>query len=219
VYQTQLLPAAEARSLAGSIAEGDSDARARMIQANLRLVRSHTTTPLAIGEVFNSIWDCQQLISEQLIDFIRAHMSAIGGLTPARKLAALAEAFGVRTAWHGPGDVSPVGHAANLHLDLACHHFGVQEVISFGEPLYEVASGIPELRHGYRGANDAPGLGVAVNETEAARHPFEQEMLPTLDVRAPDGATITSSFRRGSMSLPLVVARASPASSRVKSWL
>ena len=90
-------------------------------------MREQTAIPIAMGELFVNQPEWEPLIKERLIDFIRVHISAIGGLTPARKLAAFCEFFGVRTAWHGPGDVSPVGHAANLHLDLASTNFGIQE--------------------------------------------------------------------------------------------
>src|SRR5260221_7570964 len=108
-----------------------------------RQLRDQCATPIAMGELHNHPLEWRTLVSEQLIDFIRAHISQLGGLTPARKLAAFCEAFDVRTAWHGPGDVSPIGHAANLHLDLACHNFGIQEVIHFNDPLREVFPGTP----------------------------------------------------------------------------
>ena len=93
-------------------------------------------------------------------------------MTPARKLAAYCEFFGVRTAWHGPGDVSPVGHAANVHLDLAVHNFGIQELDLFGDHTREVFPGTPEVRDGMLWANDQPGLGVDIDETAAAKYPF-----------------------------------------------
>ena len=117
------------------------------------------------------------LIQDRLIDFIRVHISDIGGLTPARKLAALCEFFGVRTAWHGPGDVSPVGHAANLQLDLACSNFGIQEAHLFGERTREVFPGSPEIRDGAMWSNDRPGLGIDIDEALAARYPFPEHPL------------------------------------------
>src|SRR5512145_838739 len=98
-----------------------------------RLIRQQCATPLAMGELFNSPHEWVPLIAERLIDYVRVHVSQAGGLTPCRKLAALAEAFGVRTAWHGPGDVSPIGHAANVALDVACYNFGIQEGRVFTE--------------------------------------------------------------------------------------
>jgi len=137
-----------------------------------RLIRQQCATPLAMGELFNSPHEWNPLISERLIDYIRVHVSQAGGLTPCRKMAALAEAFGVKTAWHGPGDVSPVGHACNITLDLACANFGIQESVSFGETTREVFSGCPELKDGYLYANEAPGWGIEVDERAAAKYPF-----------------------------------------------
>ena len=94
----------------------------------LRILRQQTSTPIAISELFNNPNEYTPMIKDRLFDFIRVHLSQIGGISPARKLAALCEFFGIRTAWHGPGDVSPVGHAANLALDLACYNFGVGNV-------------------------------------------------------------------------------------------
>jgi mannonate dehydratase len=156
-----------------------------------RRLREHTTTPIAMGELHNHPLEWRDLVTEHLIDFIRSHLSQLGGITPARKLAALCEAFGVRTAWHGPGDVSPVGHAANLHLDLACHNFGIQEVVSFGEPLYEVFPGTPELRDGYLWPNDRPGLGIDIDETRAAEFPIDVRTIGWTQSRWPDGTLWT----------------------------
>ena len=97
----------------------------------------------------------------------------------------------MRTAWHGPGDVSPVGHAANLHLDLACHNFGIQEVIVFGEPPKEVFPGCPELRGGYLWANDRPGFGVDIDEAEAAKYPITIAPIDWTQSRWPDGTIWT----------------------------
>ncbi|MCP5096636.1 MAG: starvation-sensing protein RspA [Chloroflexi bacterium] len=156
-----------------------------------RRLRDQCATPIAMGELHNNPLEWRMLIAEQLIDFIRAHISQLGGLTPARKLASLCEAFGVRTAWHGPGDVSPVGHAANLHLDLACHNFGIQEVINFSDPLYEVFPGTPELRGGYVWANDQPGFGIDIDEAKAAEYPIEFKPIQWTQSRWPDGTIWT----------------------------
>lgn len=156
-----------------------------------RRLREQCATPIAMGELHNHPLEWRPLIVEQLIDFIRAHISQLGGLTPARKLAALCETFGIRTAWHGPGDVSPLGHAANLHLDLACHNFGIQEVIDFGESLYEVFPGTPELRDGYVWANDKPGWGVDLNEEKAAAYPITLAPIGWTQSRWPDGTLWT----------------------------
>jgi len=103
-----------------------------------QFMRQQTSIPIAMGELFNNPNEYVHLIKDRLIDFIRVHLSQIGGISPARKLALLCEFFGVRTAWHGPGDVSPVGHAANVALDLACYNFGIQEQHVFGENTKEV---------------------------------------------------------------------------------
>ncbi len=144
-------------------------------------LRALTSTPLAMGELFNNPNEWLSLVSGRLIDFIRIHMSQIGGLTPARKVAALCEFFAVRTAWHGPGDVSPVGHAANVHLDLATPNFGVQESRIFTPAEQDVFPGCPELKNGYYHSNDRPGLGIELNEELAAKFPITDD--PPFDMR------------------------------------
>ena len=138
-------------------------------QGWFRMLREQTATPIAMGELFTHPLEWRPLIAEGLIDFIRVHISDIGGITPARKVAALAEAFGVRTAFHGPGDVSPVGHAANVHLDVAVPNFGIQELSPMGDELQEVFPGCPELRAGALHPNERPGLGIDIDEGKAAR--------------------------------------------------
>jgi len=137
-----------------------------------RIIRQQSTTPLAMGELFNSPHEWTPLITERLIDYIRVHVSQAGGLTPCRKMAALGEAFGVRTAWHGPGDVSPIGHACNIALDLACWNFGIQEYSPFNERVQEVFHGCPQMKDGYLYANEAPGWGIEVDEKAAKKYPF-----------------------------------------------
>ena len=141
------------------------------------LLRQQAAVPIAMGELYSNPAEYVPLIKDRLIDFIRVHVSDIGGLTPARKLAAFCEFFGVRTAWHGPGDVSPVGHAANLHLDLTVPNFGIQEAHLFGERTREVFPGCPEIRDGMLWANEVPGLGVELDEAAAARYPFPEHPL------------------------------------------
>ena len=119
---------------------------------------SNVRRPIAMGELFNSPHEWVGLISERLIDFIRVHLSQVGGLTVARKIATLAEWFGVRSAWHGPGDVSPVGHACNLHLDLAIPNFGIQESMIFRDQPGR-CSRVSHVKNGYFHVNEAPGLG------------------------------------------------------------
>jgi mannonate dehydratase len=156
-----------------------------------RAIRQQCATPLAMGELFAHPVEWLPLIENRLIDFIRCHISTIGGLTPAKKLATLCEAFGVRTAWHGPGDVSPVGHAANLHLDLHCRNFGVQEWSGFSELEEEMFPGCPQLRGGYAYLNDKPGLGIEFNEELAAKHPCENGPPEWTQTRLPDGTPFT----------------------------
>lgn len=140
--------------------------------AYFRQIRQQCATPLAMGELFNSPHEWSPLISERLIDYIRIHVSQAGGLTPCRKIAAMGEMFNVRTAWHGPGDVSPIGHAANIALDTACYNFGIQESYNFPERVKEVFEGCPKLENGYYYANETPGWGIEVNEAAARKYPF-----------------------------------------------
>ncbi len=157
-----------------------------------RIVRQQTSTPLAMGELYNNPHEIIPMIKDRLIDFIRVHISQVGGLTPARKLAALCEAFNVRTAWHGPGDTSPVGHAANLMLDLNAWNFGIQEYAIFRERTREVFPGCPEVRDGYMWPNGRPGLGIDVDEALAAKFPFRERAYGGAwdTVRRADGSVV-----------------------------
>ena len=139
---------------------------------HFRLLRQQTSVPLAMGELFNTQHEYLPLIKERLIDFIRIHISQIGGLSPARKVAALCEYFGVRTAWHGPGDASPLAHAAQLALELTNYNFGVHEGGSFQADTQAVFVGCPEVKDGYMLASEKPGLGIEVDEKAAAKFPF-----------------------------------------------
>jgi len=136
-----------------------------------RQLRQQTSTPLAMGELFNNPNEWVPLISERLIDFIRIHVSQVGGLSMARKIAAFCEFFAVRTAWHGPGDVSPVGHACNVHLDLATPNLGIQEARQFTQAEQDVFPGCPELKGGYYHVSDKPGFGIDLDEKLAAKFP------------------------------------------------
>ncbi len=147
---------------------------------SFRLIRQHTSIPLAMGELFVNRWDALALITEQLIDFVRCDLAHIGGLTEARKIAAIAESYHVRTAWHGPGDIAPITHAANVHLDLAIPNFGIQEMTFFPERVQEVISGGPTYDKGYLWVTDRPGLGTDVDEKAAAKYPYERAYLPTM---------------------------------------
>ena len=137
-----------------------------------RRLREQSAIGTAMGETFSHRLEWLPLIEEHLIDYNRAHISAIGGLNMARKAAALGEFFNVRTAWQGPGNVSPVGHAMNLHLDLAIYNFGIGEGGNFNDQLRELYTGLPEIRGGIRyPANELPGFGVDIDEQVAARFP------------------------------------------------
>lgn len=156
-----------------------------------KLLRENTSVPIAMGELFNSPHEWVDPMKDQMFDFIRIHISQIGGITPAMKVARLGEAFNVRTAWHGPGDVSPVGHAANAHIDLAVWNFGIQERVNFSDTLREIFPGAPYIENGYMYVNEAPGLGVDVNEKLAAKYPLpDVQMNNWTQVRKNDGTII-----------------------------
>jgi mannonate dehydratase len=139
-----------------------------------RQIRQQCATPIAMGELFNSPHEWGPLISERLIDYIRVHVSQAGGFTPARKIAILGENFGVKTAWHGPGDVSPIGHMANVTLDLVSYNFGIQEYSAFNPRTQEIFHGCPVMKDGYLWANEAPGWGIEIDEAAAAKAPFTE---------------------------------------------
>ncbi len=139
---------------------------------HFRLLRQQTSIPIAMGELFNTQHEYVPLIANRLIDYIRIHISQIGGLSVARKVAALAEFFGVKTAWHGPGDTSPVGHAASLALELASYNFGIHEGYVFPPETRAVFPGCPEVRDGRLYATEAPGLGIDIDEKLAAKFPY-----------------------------------------------
>jgi len=141
---------------------------------HFRRLREASHTPIAMGELFTNVNEYLPLISERLIDFIRVHISDIGGFTMARKIAALCEFFGVRTAWHGPGDTSPIGHAANLALDLSTPNFGIQEFTPFNQATLDVFPGCPELRDGMLWSSGQPGWGMDIDEAASAKFPYPE---------------------------------------------
>ena len=153
-------------------------------------IRQQCSTPQAMGELFNHPREWTPLVEGRLIDFMRMHVSQMGGITPARNIAAFGNLYGVRTAWHGPGDTSPVGHAANLHLDLWAPNFGIQEWCRFNELVYEIFPGLPEVRNGYMYPNDKPGLGIDINEELAAKYPVQDEIIGWTQTRLPDGSPV-----------------------------
>ncbi|MFI9810071.1 D-mannonate dehydratase ManD [Streptomyces sp. NPDC052301] len=152
-------------------------------QDALRLIRQHTTTPLAIGEVFNSPYDYTTLLSQRLIDYVRSAVTHTGGVTAMKKLLDLAAVYGVRSGMHGPTDISPVGMAAALHLDLAVHNFGIQAYMRHSERTLEVFRTSYRFEEGLLHPSDTPGLGVDL-DLEAARHfPYQQAYLPVSRLR------------------------------------
>ena len=147
-------------------------------QSRFRLIRQHTTTPLAVGEIFNSIHDCSQLISEQLIDYIRTTVVHAGGISHLRKIASLAELYHVRTGCHGATDLSPVCMAAALHFDLSVHNFGIQEYMRHTAETDRVFPHAYTFDRGTMHPGDKPGLGVDIDEGLAATFPYDPAYLP-----------------------------------------
>ncbi len=145
---------------------------------SFRMVRQASTTPIAMGELFHTKYDCLPLFTEQLIDYIRCDIGHIGGITEARKIATLAEPFQIQTAWHGPGDIGPATHAANVHVDVSIPNFGIQEMVFFPDVVHEVFPGAPEYRDGRLWPSEAPGLGCDIDEKAAAKYPYERAYLP-----------------------------------------
>jgi mannonate dehydratase len=155
-------------------------------QASFRIIRQHTTTPLAVGEIFNSIWDCKQLIEEQLIDYIRATVVHAGGITHLRKIASFADLHHVRTGCHGATDLSPICMAAALHFDMSIPNFGIQEYMRHTEATDAVFPHAYSFHDGMLHPGDTIGLGVDIDEVEAAKHPYKRAYLPI--ARREDGS-------------------------------
>jgi mannonate dehydratase len=152
-------------------------------------VRAAAPMPLAVGEQVASVADAARLVTGGGVDLLRLHVSAVGGLTPARKLVALCELTGVGTAWHAPGDVSPVGAAANVALDVTTPAFGIQEGHLYGEAVREVFPGTLVPRDGYLYPSDSPGWGIDIDEVAAASYPPVTHLFErwAATVRRPDG--------------------------------
>jgi mannonate dehydratase len=155
-------------------------------QASFRIIRQHTTTPLAVGEIFNSIWDCKQLIEEQLIDYIRATVVHAGGITHLRKIASFADLHHVRTGCHGATDLSPITMAAALHFDLSIPNFGIQEYMRHTEATDAVFPHAYTFNDGMLHPGDTIGLGVDIDEAQAAKYPYKRAYLPI--ARREDGS-------------------------------
>src|SRR5471032_707290 len=154
-------------------------------QEAFRLIRQHTVTPIAVGEVFNSIWDCKQLIEEQLIDYIRMTITHSGGITHMKRIADLAALYQVRTGSHGPSDLSPVCMSAALHFDLAIPNFGMQEYMGYHEQTLDVFKVNYTFNDGLMHPGELPGLGIEIDEELAKKYPYEPAYLPV--ARLEDG--------------------------------
>ena len=154
------------------------DAVAAENQEGFRLIRQHTTTPLAVGEVFNSIHDCRELIEKQLIDYIRTSVSHVGGITQLRRIADLASLYHVRTGCHGATDLSPVCMGAALHFDYWVPNFGIQEHMAHSAETDAVFPHAYRFDDGYFTPGDVPGHGVDIDEALAAKYPYQRACLP-----------------------------------------
>ena len=147
-------------------------------QAGFRIFRQNTVTPIAVGEIFNTIWDCKQLLEEQLIDYIRTSMVHAGGLTHLRRIADFASLYHVRTGCHGATDLSPICMGAALHFDLWVPNFGIQEYMRHSEETNAVFPHSYSFQNGYMYPGDAVGHGVDINEKLAAKYPYQRAYLP-----------------------------------------
>ncbi|MDR3727715.1 MAG: D-galactonate dehydratase family protein [Terracidiphilus sp.] len=148
------------------------------LQEGFKLIRQHTTTPIAVGEVFNSIWDAHDLIRNQWIDYLRMTLGHGGGFTHLKKVADFAELYHVRTGFHGATDLSPVTMAAALHFDTAIHNFGIQEHMPHTGETDAVFPHNYAYKDGMMTPGDAPGLGVDLDEKLAAKYPYQRAYLP-----------------------------------------
>ncbi|ESQ79050.1 D-mannonate dehydratase ManD [Asticcacaulis sp. YBE204] len=147
-------------------------------QDNFRLIRQHTTTPIAVGEIFSSLWDAKDLIQNQLIDYIRATVVHAGGISHLKKLAAFADIYNVRTGCHGATDLSPICMAAALHFDVSIPNFGLQEYMRHTPETDAVFPHGYSFDDGYLRVPEAPGLGVDIDEDLAAKYPYKRAYLP-----------------------------------------
>jgi mannonate dehydratase len=151
-----------------------------------RLIRQQSSIPIAMGEVFVGQWEGLHLITDHLIDYVRHDLAHVGGVTTGKKVATVCEPYGILTAWHGPGNISPVSHMANAHVSLSVSNFGIQEyAANWGDAAREVFSAMPAFADGYLTIDDKPGLGIEVNEAAAKRYPYLRRLRPT--IRRADG--------------------------------
>ena len=156
---------------------------------SLKSVREHTNVPIAMGELYKSRWECLPAIRNRWMDYLRCDIIRIGGITEARKIAALAETYDIKMAWHGPNDVSPITHAVNWHLNVSEYNFGIQEDGTVDNLIEKVVTGGPYYRDGYLYMDDKPGIGCDIDEEAAAQYPFVRTYLPVC--RKADGSLCT----------------------------
>lgn len=154
------------------------DAVTAELQEGFRIIRQHTSTPLAVGEIFNTVWDARLLISEQLIDYLRMSVIHGGGITPLKKIAAFADMYHVQTGCHGATDLSPVTMGAALHFDISVSNFGIQEYMRHSTETLDVFPHGYSFVNGYMYPGDAAGHGVDFDETLAAKFPYRRAYLP-----------------------------------------
>ena len=154
-------------------------------QEAFRLVRQHTTTPLAVGEIFNTIWDAKDLIQNQLIDYIRCTVVGAGGITHLRRIADLAALHQIRTGCHGATDLSPVTMGCALHFDTWVPNFGIQEYMRHSPETDAVFPHDYRFEDGHLLCGENPGHGVDINEQLAAKYPYKPASLPV--ARLEDG--------------------------------
>ncbi|MDE0106891.1 MAG: D-galactonate dehydratase family protein [Bryobacterales bacterium] len=145
------------------------------------IIRQQCSTPLAMGEVYTGAWEGLQLITDHLIDYARHDIAHVGGISTLRKVAALCEPYGIETAFHGPGNISPVSHMAHCHVSYSVPNFGIQEfAVGWGDGVRAVFSASPVFEDGYISIHDMPGLGIDVNEDEARKRPYKRRLRPTI---------------------------------------
>lgn len=151
-----------------------------------RIIRQQSSTPIAMGEIYVGPWEGMNLITEHLIDYVRHDLAHCGGVTTGKKIATFCEPYGILTAWHGPGNISPITHMANAAVSLSVPNFGIQEfATNWREPVLEVFSDIPKYEHGVVTVGNKPGLGCEVNENAAKKYPYVRRLRPA--IRRPDG--------------------------------
>jgi mannonate dehydratase len=146
-----------------------------------RIMRQQCTTPIAMGEAFTGKWEGKELITEHLIDYARHDLAHVGGVTAGKKIATLCEPYGILTAWHGPGNISPISHMTNCHVSLSVPNFGIQEYAhGWGDQMREVFTNFPVYADGHVNVGDESGLGIDVNVEAANRYPYLRRLRPTI---------------------------------------